>query len=155
MAVTTLGGVMAFQDQVLKGNCGFTALPKDPQADSLYMPYIFNGFYLGKDAKHPNNAVAYMAIWNIMSQQDVKLEEVKEHWDDKEEGAQSPEIMENILNISNKAKVTVITSNMFGNEFTITVSGIGQSIDGGEPWSKIAAQVSPVADAGIRASFGG
>ena len=64
MIVGTQGTVMALKDEILADKVNVTAFPRDPKKDEYYMPYMGNGFYLAKGAKHPNNAVAWMTCWH-------------------------------------------------------------------------------------------
>lgn len=155
MAVTTIGGVMAVKDQILKGQCSFTALPKDPQADAHYMPYMANGFYLAKGAKHPNNAAAYMAAWHYEKTAEYRREHNQEAIASGDPKARPKQIFDIAEDIDNKVKGVMHTWDMFTSEYTVYVSAVGTAIAGGEPWSKIAAELSPLADAGIKAFYGG
>lgn len=155
MAVTTIGGVMAAKDQILKGSCGFTAFPKDPQADSHYMPYMANGFYLAKGAKHPNNAAAFLVCWHYEKSAEYRRELNKELLELGDAKAYPEEIYNISADIDTKVKGTMHTWEMFGGEFGVYVSAVGSAINGGEPWSKIAAELSPLADAGIKSFYGG
>ena len=155
MAVTTIGGVMAAKDQILKGSCGFTAFPKDPQAGSHYMPYVANGFYLSKGAKHPNNAVAYMVAWHYEKSAEYRREFNKELVKLGDPKGYPEEIYKITENIDAKVKGTMQTWEMFGSEYAVYVSAIGAALNAGEPWSKVAAEFSPLADAGIKSFYGG
>ena len=155
MAVTTIGGVMAAKDQILKGSCGFTAFPKDPQSDSHYMPYMANGFYLAKGAKHPNNAAAFLYCWHYEKSAEYRRELNKELLKSGDPKAYPEEIYNIAANVDAKVKGTMSTWEMFGGEYAVYVSAVGSAINGGEPWSKIAAELSPLADAGIKSFYGG
>ena len=155
MAVTTIGGVMAAKDQLLKGSCGFTAFPRDPQSNSYYMPYMANGFYLAKGAKHPNNAAAFLTTWHYEKTAEYRRELNKELLKSGDAKGMPEEIYNISADIDTKVKGTMQTWEMFGSEFGVYVSAVGSAINGGEPWSKIAAEFSPIADAGIKSFYGG
>ena len=155
MAVTTIGGVMAVKDKVLKGTCGFTALPKDPQADAIYMPYMANGFYLAKGAKHPNNAVAFMTCYHYEHDGEYNYEQNKYLLNLNDPQAYPVEILDKTIEIGKVAKGVMHTWDMFNGETAVTISGVGSALSAGEPWSKVSAEIAPVLDAGIKAFYGG
>lgn len=153
MAVGSQGGIMALKDEILAGKVGFTAFPRDPKKNDYYMPYMGNGFYLAKGAKHPNNAVAFMTTWHYEADSAYKAALNKELVS---QGLGTPEIIFNNLQaIDSKVKGTLQTWELFGSEATVYISALGTGLNAGSPWSLLSSELSPLLDDGIRTFYGG
>ncbi len=153
MAVTTTGGVEVALDEIKKGSCGFTAFPKDPQADAHYMGTLSSGYYLAKGAKHPNNAAAWLTVMHFERSVDYLREQNALNLAEGTGGVDEEYYaLKEKINTSVKSAKT--TWEMFSGDYPIYVSAVSTKLHAGEPWSKIAAEMSPLADAAIAAFHG-
>lgn len=154
MIVGTQGTVMALEEEILKGKVDVTAFPRDPKKNEHYMPYMGNGFYLAKGAKHPNNAVAWMTCWHYEQDNDYRAA-VNKDLQDRDAGGTPVKIFDKLRNIDEKVGGTMQTWDLFGSEAAVYISALGPALNAGSPWSLLSSELGPILNDGIRTFYGG
>ena len=153
MCVGTEGTIMSCKDQVLKGQIGFTAIPRDPQSKYYYSPYNCMGYYLGKEPKHAKNAVAYMYVMHYEGTLDYATKHNAQLRKNGDTDVIPLEIETQLNEINRKAKKVLRTWDIFDSQFSEAVSCIGGNLNSGMTWSQNAAKLEPVAQSSIKNFF--
>ena len=154
MCIGTKATILTCKNEVLKGQIGFTAIPKDPQSKSYYGAYNCMGYYIGKEAKHVKNAVAYMYVMHYEGTLDYMTKHNAQLRKNGDTDVIPLEIETQINEINRKSKKVLRTWDIFDSHFAESVSCIGSSMNDGTPWSQLAATLEPAAQSAIKNFFG-
>lgn len=154
MCVGTQATIMTCKNEILKGQIGFTAIPRDPESEDYYAPYNCMGYYLGKEAKHVKNAVAYMYVMHYEGTLDYATKHNAQLRENGDKDVIPVEIETQLNEINRKSKKVLRTWDIFDSHFSEAVACIGANLNSGMSWSQNAATLEPVAQSSIKNFFG-
>ncbi len=142
-----------YREDVIKGieegRYDFTAIPKDPQADKHYTAGTTAGYFLPKNSKNPEGAVAYMNVLRYQVSNKGYLADTRKELLDKGVGF-TQAMYDTMDDIQSKVTPVQDTWNHMGQEFLSCVTGPGGELLKGKSWAQVSAEYSPRVDAIIK-----
>jgi len=142
-----------YREDVIKGikegRFDFTAFPKDPQADKHYTAGTTAGYFLPKNSKNPQGAVAYMNVLRYQASNKEYTADTRKELLDKGEGL-TKEMYETMNYIHSKVTPIQDTWNHMGKDFLSCVTGPAMDLLKGKSWAQVSAEYGPRVDAIIK-----
>ena len=142
-----------YRDDVIQGiksgKYGFTAVPKDPQADKYYTCGTTAGYFLPSNSQNVEAAVAFMTVLRYQASNKEYLADARKELLSKGEGW-TQEMYDTFDTIQSKVTPVQDTWNHMGAELLPVITGIGSELFNGKSWSQIASEFSPTVDGIIK-----